>query len=416
MFGVFKRGAVLVPCFPLFGPEAINFRLENAKANAIVTTKESMNLVDKELAEKLNLKFIFAEELLESLNVLSDIYEPNTSSNDLCMMQYSSGTTGTPKPIRVTHGAITTTAVTMKFAGGLKPDDNYFCFSSPGWGHGIWYGTIAPLIFGKAVGAYSGKFDPEIALEALEEFEITNVAGIASHFRLIMDSGKADKYNLKLRIVTYSGEPMSKEVLNKMREAWGLVPGTQFGTTEVGTVTADYGGFDDWVPKPGSIGKPVIGGNEVKIFDENGNELPPGEVGRVGMWKKGYWELLGDNAYFDEDGYLWYAGRADDIIISSGYTIGPIEVEEAISRHVAVEECAVIGAPDKDRGQIVKAFVVLKDGCNQSENLKKEIQEFVKEKLSKHEYPRTLEFIDELPKTPDGKIKRKVLREMEKTS
>jgi acetyl-CoA synthetase len=410
MFGVYKRGAVLIPCFPLFGPEAINFRLENGQVTTLVTTKDNTHLVDPELAERLKLKYIYVEDIKQLLANEYDVYTPKTASNELCMIQFSSGTTGTPKPIRYTHGAISVAAAVMKFAGGLKPDDNYFCCSSPGWGHGIWYGTISPMIFGKAAGAYSGKFDGEICLEALEEFEITNIAGIASHFRVILATGKANQYKLKLRFLTYSGEKMSMDLINQIRDTWGLVPYTQFGTTEVGPIAVDYGGFDDWVVKPGSVGKPMVGGLKVKIVDENGNELPRGQIGQVALQKKDHLERISDEAYEDEDGYFWYVGRIDDVIISNGYTIGPIEVEQSIMKHPAVLECAVVGVPDKDRGERVKAFVVLQDGYVPSDTLKKEIQEFVRDKLSKHEYPRELEFIEAIPKTPDGKIKRKMLK------
>jgi acetyl-CoA synthetase len=413
MFGVYKRGAVFVPCSPLFGPDAIAYRLEDAKVNTIVTTRNKTDLIGSELVKKLNLKFIYADELRGMLEKESDDYEPKNSVDDLCMIQYSSGTTGAPKAMRYTHGAITVASVVMKFAGGLKPDDIYFCPSSPAWGHGIWYGTISPLIFGKPVGTYSGKFDPEVCLEALEEFGVTNMAAISSHYRLIIETGKADKYKLKLRIITYTGEAMPKEVIKQIKDTWGIVPYCQFGTTEVGPITLDYGGFKDWVVKPGSLGKPMIGGVKVGIIDERGNELPPEKIGQIAIWQKDHWERIGDKVYVDEAGYFWYVGRTDDVIIAAGYTIGPVEVEQSIMKHPAVEECAVVGSPDKERGVIVKAFVRLKEGYSSSNQLKKDIQEFVKDKLSKHEYPRELEFIDELPKTPDGKIKRKILKEME---
>ena len=410
MFGIFKRGAVLVPCFPLFGPEAINYRLENSGANTIITTKDKKHLIDTKLVEKLNLKFIFTEELNEMLKEKEETYHTNTTSSDLSIIQYSSGTTGSPKAVKYTHGAITVAAVVVKLAGGLKPEDNYFCPSSPAWGHGIWYGTIAPLIFGKAVGTYSGKFDAEICLEALEEFEITNMAAISSHYRLMLGTGKVDKYKIKLRLITYSGEVMPKELIEQIKDTWGVIPLTQFGTTEVGPITLDFGGFEDWVPKPGSIGKPMIEGLKVKVVDADGKDLPPGQVGQIAIWQKERWERIGDNAYIDEDGYFWYVGRADDVIIASGYTIGPVEVEQTIMKHPAVKECAVVGVPDRERGEIVKAFIVLRENYIPADSLKGEIQEFVRDKLSKHEYPRQLEFIAELPKTPEGKIKRKMLK------
>jgi len=182
----------------------------------------------------------------------------------------------------------------------------------------------------------------------------------------------------------------------------------------MGPITLDYAGFEDWVVKPGSLGKPMIGGLKVAVIDEEGNELPPGKIGQIALWREGKWVRVGDSAYTDEDGYFWYVSRIDDVIISAGYTIGPIEVEEALLKHPAVEECAVVGSPDRERGEIVKAFIKLKEGFQPSEALSAEIKEFVKAELSKHEYPREIEFIDELPKTPDGKIKRKELKERER--
>jgi acetyl-CoA synthetase len=415
IFGILKRGSVVVPCFPLFGPEALNFRLEKANVKAIVTTHSLQSLIDPQLGERLGLKVILADDLIERIKKEDDHYESNTSANTPCMIQFSSGTTGAPKAVIYRHDAITVAAIVMKLGTGLTPTDVYFCPSSPAWGHGIWYGTFAPLIFGKAIGTVSGRFDPEIALEALEEWGVTRMAAISSHYRLILRSGKADKYKLKLQAAIYTGEPMSMETINLMKETWGFYPGTQYGSTESGPVTMDFLGIENWVIKPGSLGKAMIGGIKVAILDEEGKPLPPGRIGQIAISRDGghHWIKLGDSAYQDEDGYYWYVARADDVIISSGYTIGPVEVEEAIQKHPAVEEVAVIASPDKERGNIVKAFIKLKKGYNPSEELRRQIQEFVKDKLSKHAYPREIEFIEEIPKTPDGKIKRKELRERE---
>lgn len=176
----------------------------------------------------------------------------------------------------------------------------------------------------------------------------------------------------------------------------------------------DFAGFDNWVVKPGSLGKPMIGGVRVAIIDENEKEVGPGTIGQVALWKNNEWVKIGDSAYADEDGYLWYVSRIDDVIISAGYTIGPVEVEGAVNQHPSVEECAVVGSPDKDRGDLVKALIVLKAGYAPTDALVDEIKSFVRTKLSKHEYPREIEFIDALPKTPDGKIKRKQLKERER--
>jgi len=410
MFGTLKRGAVVVPCSPLFGPEAISFRIENSEAKAIVTTKNRMSLIDKKFARKLQL--IEAGQLRHELKSEKETYEEDTSADALAMMQFSSGTTGAPKPVMYRHGALTLSAPQIKFQAGLQPDDNFFCPSSPAWGHGIWFGTMSPLIFGRAIGAYSGKFDAEILLEALEEFEITNISAISSHYRLIMNSGKIENYRFKIKRMTYTGEAMAMEIIRFFQERLGIAPHCMYGTTEVGPICSDYAGFLDWKVKPGSLGKAMIGGRKIAVLDEKGNELPPGKEGQIAVWNGSGWSRVGDIVVQDEEGYFWYKCRADDVIISAGYTIGPIEIEETLKKHPAVVEVAVVGSPDRERGEVVKAFI--NTNRNPSEQLREEIQEFVKTKLSKHEYPREIEFLNELPKTPDGKIKRKELREREK--
>jgi acetyl-CoA synthetase len=410
MFGTLKRGAVVVPCSPLFGPEAISFRIENSKAKAIVTTKKMVSLIDKKFVSSLQL--IEAEPLRRDLTNEKETYESDTSADTLAMIQYSSGTTGAPKQVMYRHGALTVSAPQIKFQVGLQPDDNFFCPSSPAWGHGIWFGTMSPLIFGRAIGAYSGKFDAEILLEALEEFEITNISAISSHYRLIMNSGKIENYRLKIKRITYTGEAMPMEVIRFFQEKLGITPQCMYGTTEVGPICSDYAGFKDWKVKPGSLGKPAIGGHKVGVLDEKGNGLPPGREGQVAPWNGKEWTRVGDIVVQDEEGYFWYKCRADDVIISQGYTIGPIEIEGALKKHLAVVEVAVVGSPDKERGEVVKAFI--KTSQAPSEQLKEEIQGFVKANLSKHEYPREIGFLDELPKTPDGKIRRKELREKER--
>jgi acetyl-CoA synthetase len=414
MMGTFRRGAVAVMCFPLFGPEAINFRLEKSQARAVATTREMVKMIDPALAKKLDLQFIFADDLMAELAKCSDSYEWQTDVNTLCMMQFSSGTTGAPKSVLYRHGAISVAGVVMKLGNGIRPDDTYFCPSSPGWGHGIWYGTLGPLIYGRAIGTFSGKFNSEKVLEAIQDWDVTAMAAISSHYRIIMESPDVEKYKVKLRTVNYTGEAMTKDTVAAIHRVWGIYPAVQYGTTEAGPIALDFMGFDNWVIKPGSLGKPMIGGVRVAILDESEKEAPRGVPGQVAVWRNNGWFKMGDSAYADEDGYLWYVGRIDDVIISAGYTIGPIEVEGAVNKHPAVEESAVVGSPDKDRGDLVKALVVLKPGYDPTDDLIDDIKTFVRTKLSKHEYPREIEFLKELPKTTDGKIKRKDLKERER--
>lgn len=408
-FGILKRGAVVVPCSALFGPEAIALRVKDAEARAVVTNREKAAIIDRSLVQEI----LIAEELPELLDQQLDSYTPHpTTADTLAVIQFSSGTTGTPKPVSYRHIAATLTAVNMKLGIGLQKDDRYYCPSSPAWGHGIWYGTVGPLIFGNAIGAYSGKFDAGILLEALEAFQITNLCATPLVFSSLIKTGKLSRERLRLRQMSYTGGPLDKDTLIQYKETLGIFPRSTYGSTEVGVAILHYP-FSDYQIKLGSLGKPMLG-VKVAVIDEAGNELPPGQEGQIAIWRRDGWVRVGDAAIMDEEGYFWYRGRLDDVIISAGYTIGAFEVERAIAKHPAVAKVAVVGSPDQERGEIVKAFIVPHPGYQPGEELAREIQNFVRERLSQHEYPREVEFVDSLPETLDGKIKRKELREQEK--
>ncbi|MFC1987688.1 acyl-CoA synthetase [Chloroflexota bacterium] len=406
-YGILKRGAVVVSCSPLFGPDAIEYRVSKSGAKIIITSEAGVSLIKPGLVKHV----IMAEKLRELIQNEDEHYSPSTATDTLAFIQFSSGTTGVPTAVPYYHRSVTLVAVRMKVSVGLRPGDSYFCPSSPAWGHGIWYGTVAPLVFGNAVGTYSGRFSPETLLEALQEFETTLMFATPLIFRRIMECGSIDNYKLKLRRLMYTGGALDIEVIRYFQNKLGLIIQSIYGSTETGGILSDYG-FDDWKPKAGSLGKPMPG-ITVAMLDEEEKELPQGQVGQFAARFKegGEWVKMGDAGYVDEDGYFWYKSRADDIIISAGYTIGPLEIENVLLKHPAVQEVAVVGSPDKDRGEIVKAFIVT--DRKQDEKLKQDIQDFIKTRLSRHEYPREIEFTDELPKTPDGKIKRKQLKEKE---
>jgi acetyl-CoA synthetase len=406
-YGTLKRGAVAVPCYALLGSDGVEYRLKGSDAKMILIDQERTKVVNPRLVSHI----ITKEELKGLLQNENDHYEPKTSAEALAVIQFSSGTTGQPKPVLYNQSAMSIAAVYMKLWIGIQEGDRYICTSSPAWGHGIWYGTVGPLIFGNGIGAYSGKFDPEIFLEALEEFEITVVSAIPRVYQMIMECGKIDHYKLKLRRLTYTGSAMDREVLQYFKDKLGLVIGSTYGNTEVGPIILDFA-YEDWKPRLGSAGKPMLG-VKLGILDDDGKELPPGKTGEVAVWRKDRWSLIGDSGYLDEEGYFWPKGRSDDVIKSSGFRIGPFEIETVLEKHPAVEKAAVVGSPDKDRGEIVKAFIIPKPEVSPTEALKSEIQEFVKARLSMHEYPKEIEFISELPETPDGKVKRKELKKRE---
>ena len=406
-YGTLKRGAVAVPCYALLGPDGVQYRLRESNAKMIVLEKERAKVIDPGWVSHI----IAAEGLRDMIEREKEDYEPKTSADTLAVIQFSSGTTGQPKPVLYNHEAVSISAVFTKIWLGLQKNERYICTSSPAWGHGIWYGTVGPLIFGNGIGAYSGKFVPEVFLEALEEFEISVVSAIPRVYKMVMDCGKIDRFKLKLRRLTYTGSAMEIEVLQYFKDKLGIEIGSTYGNTEVGPIVLDFA-FDDWKARFGSAGKPMFG-VKLGILDDHGKELPPGEIGEVGVWRNGKWNLIGDSGYLDEDGYFWPKGRSDDVIKSSGFRIGPFEIETVLEKHPGVQKAAVVGTPDKDRGELVKAFIILKDNAAPTENLKAEIQDFVKERLSMHEYPKEIEFIDELPETPDGKVKRKELKKRE---
>jgi acetyl-CoA synthetase len=406
-YGTLKRGAVAVPYYALLGLDGVEYRLKESRPKMIILDQERARVLNPDLVSNI----VFREQLLGFLQNEGAYYEPKTSADTLAVIQFSSGTTGQPKPVLYNHEAVSISAVFTKIWLGLGENDRYMCTSSPAWGHGIWYGTVGPLIFGNGIGAYSGKFVPEVFLEALEEFEISVVSAIPRVYKMIMGCGKIDNYKLKLRRLTYTGAAMEIEVLQYFKDKLGIEIGSTYGNTEVGPIVLDFA-FDDWKPRFGSAGKPMFG-VKLGILDDNGKELPFGEIGEVAVWRNDKWNLIGDSGYLDEEGYFWPKGRSDDVIKSSGFRIGPFEIESVLEKHPAVQKAAVVGTPDKDRGELVKAFIILKENSNPTESLKAEIQDFVKNRLSMHEYPKEIEFINELPETTDGKVKRKELKKRE---
>lgn len=406
-YGTLKRGAVAVPCYALLGPEGLGYRLEDSHARIAIISREK----EDSIAPGLVSEIIHSEDLIGFLEGESEKYETRTSSDDLAVIQFSSGTTGQPKQVLYNHAAISVCAVFTKLWLGLRQDDRYLCTSSPAWGHGIWYGTVGPLIFGNGIGAFSGKFNPEMLLEAFEEFGITVTSNIPRIYKMIMECGKIDDYDLKLRQMTYTGDGIDKEVVEYFHRKLGIYIRSTYGNTESGPIVLDYA-FPDWKPRPGSAGKPMFG-VKLGVLDEQGNELPPGTTGQAAVWRKGKWNGIGDYGCLDDDGYFWPKGRSDDVIKSSGYRIGPFEIESVLEKHPSVQKAAVVGSPDSERGEIVKAFIVPEPHVLRTEEVKAEIRDFVKARLSMHEYPREIEFIDELPETPDGKLRRKLLKQME---
>jgi acetyl-CoA synthetase len=277
----------------------------------------------------------------------------------------------------------------------------------------LWHGTLAPLALGITVGACAGKFNAERLLRALELHGFTNISAAATHYRMMRTSGAASRYRYAVQKLSFTGEPIDSETAVFVEETFGRPACSMYGTTEIGVILVSYPGADDFIVKPGSLGKPIPGGR-VEVHDKLGRPCRPGVTGELKVWRRGKWIATKDLGHTDEEGYFYHDGRADDVIISAGWTMSAVEIEDAILKHPSVLEAAAIGVPDPLRGQVVKAFVV--SDRPGDDVFRHEIQDVVRLRLSHHEYPRLVAFVTELPKTPAGKVNRKMLRERESTA
>jgi acetyl-CoA synthetase len=406
MFGTMKAGAVAVPMFTLFGPDGIRLRADDCKPRLIVTSADKA----AESTYAGGPEVIVGDvAFLDSLAPFDDCFECQTAGSDLAVLQYTSGTTRLlPDAVRHTHRSIVTLMIAALYATGIRPGDRFFCPSSPAWGHGLWHGTIAPLALGVTSGTFSGRFDAARLVQALEEFEVTNLSAAATHYRMIRNSGQAENFRYQIKKLSFTGEPIDSETAAYVEHLFGAKVCSMYGTTEVGVILANYPGATDLEVRDGSLGKPVPG-VQVEVHGPDGKPLPPGQIGELVMLRQGEWFPTKDLGRTDADGYFYHAGRADDVIISAGWTMSAVEIEDAILKHPGVAEAAAIGVPDATRGQIVRAYIVPKG--DPPEGLAASIQELVRTSLARHEYPREIEFVASLPKTPAGKVNRKVLRD-----
>ncbi len=405
LFGAVRGGTIAVPLFTLFGPEGLALRLGDCSPRVLLVDRDA----ERWRAEFTDLRVVAVDEAFESaLATQPAEYAPATAADDLAVFQYTSGTTrALPEAVRHTHRSVVTLMIGALYGVGLRPGDRYFCPSSPAWGHGLWHGTIAPLALGIAVGSYAGRFDAGRIFEALRAFEITNMAAAPTVYRLLRASGLAARYPFRPAKLSFTGEPMDPGTWRFIEEAFGVTPRSMYGSTEVGVIIVSYPGFAGYEVRPGALGTAAPGW-EVGVVDADGQPLPPGILGEIAVRRRGRWFLVKDRGRMDADGYFFHAGRSDDVIISAGWTMSAVEIEAVLMSHPDVREAAVIGAGDELRGQIAKAFVVAR---RRDAELLPELQRWVRERLSQHEYPRAIEIVDELPKTPAGKINRQALRE-----
>lgn len=439
--GLNKIGAVIMPGSEMLRGKDIEYRANHAGAKAIIAFSNLAEEIDqvRELCPTVEHYIVSgtSREGWVSLADLADLASDRldaavTRSNELAFLSYTSGTTGGPKGVMHVHGwPYAHLAVAATYWLDVREEDVVWATAGPGWAKWVWSPFVSTIGKGATAFVYQGKFDPESYLQLLQDHPINILCATPTEYRLMAKVSHIDQFNLKaLRTATSAGEPLNREVIDTFRRVFDITVRDGYGQTENTLLVGTFVGME---PKPGSMGKPspVV---KVAIIDESGNELPTGEVGDIAIDRnmialfKGYlndpertarafhgnWYVTGDQGRMDEDGYIWFEGRADDIIISAGYTIGPFEVEDALVKHPAVAECAAVASPDLDRGHVVKAFVVLKNGYEPSEELVKELQEHTKQLTAPFKYPRKVEFVKDLPKTTSGKIRRIELRQRER--
>src|SRR6185437_11422743 len=345
------------------------------------------------------------------------------------MMMFTSGTTGLAKPLRVPIKALAAFASYQRDAVGLRPDDKFWCIADPGWAYGLYFGIAGPLALGHAITFVDGKFTAQSCCDVIIKHGITNLIGAPTAYRILMAAPPEITSALKgrLRAVSSAGEPLNPKAVRWFDEHLSAPIYDHYGQTEVGMVLCNHHGLEHPV-RIGSAGFPSPG-YRLLVLNEDHVELPAGIPGMLAidrrasplLWFSGYmgietssfvgdYYLTGDTVAMNADGSITFVARADDVITSSGYRIGPFDVESALIEHPAVADVAVVGKPDSERTEIIKAFVVLRGGHERSDALVKDLQRHVRERLSKHAYPREVEFLDVLPRTPSGKIQRFALR------
>lgn len=408
IYGIMKMGAIAVPLFTLFGPDGLQLRIKDCAPSMLITNEEKIGIVDQDTLKRTRLA---DASFISLLSHYPTSFTPRTRADDYAIFQYTSGTTRElPEAVKHKHRSIVTLMVAALYGTGLRPGDRFMCPSSPAWGHGLWHGTLAPMTLGLTVGAFAGKFNAPRLLQCLQDHRFTNISAAATHYRMMKNAGVAHQYSYSLEKMSFTGEPIDSATEDFIDQTFGIRVCSMYGTTEIGVILVSYPGATDFAVKHGSLGK-AIPGAQVQVQDAAGQPCPAGVTGELKVWRKGQWIPTKDLGRTDEDGYFFHGGRADDVIISAGWTMSAVEIEDAMLKHPDVAEAAAIGIPDPLRGQSVKAFVVSK---RQSDSVFiNEIQDLVRNRLSQHEYPRQIEFVTELPKTPAGKVHRKKLRERE---
>ena len=442
-FGILKTGAIAGPLFEAFMEQAVRDRLLDSEAKMLITTPDLLYRVPQDELPNLEKIILVGDNDENTDKYINFNKEMEVASTDFSiewvdledgmLLHYTSGSTGRPKGILHVHNAMIQHYATGEWVLDLKENDVYWCTADPGWVTGTSYGIFAPWLHGVTNVIRGGRFTPDDWYKTLEKNKVSVWYTAPTALRMLVSNGEAavKNYDLtSLRHILSVGEPLNPEVITWGLKAFDLRIHDTWWMTETGAQLIVN--IPTLEIRPGSMGKPIPG-VEASIVDNEGNEIPPNQMGNLAI-KEGWpammrqvwnnpgkydsyfingWYVSGDSAYRDEDGYFWFQGRLDDVINTSGERVGPFEVESKLIEHPAVAEAGVIGKPDPERGEIIKAFITLNDGYEHTEELLEDIRKFVKTGLSAHAAPREIEVKDTIPKTRSGKIMRRLLKSWE---
>jgi acetyl-CoA synthetase len=444
VLATWRIGAVYQPLFTAFGYDSIKYRMDKADTKVVFTNVENRNKFD-DLATQTKMVLVGSTEDAQtwgddhygqSMAAQAQTMEPITLDTDAPFLQmFTSGTVGKSKGVSVPLAALPAFYLYMRYAIDLREDDRYWNMADPGWAYGLYYAITGPLLLGITTYFNEAGFDATNTRDFMVRHQITNLASSPTAFRMMKSSGVFDSVNedhnskLALRCANSAGETLNTEVVNWVETYLNCQVKDQYGQTETGMTCCAHHALTHESPV-GSMGM-ALPGHTLVVLDDDMNVLPDGEQGQLAVvvsqspafYFRGYsWNekqafvddyyLTGDVVERHSDASYWFSGRDDDIIITAGYRVGPTDVENTVLEHEAVAESAAVGVPDEVRGHTIKSYVVLKEGIEGSDKIAKEIQELVRKRLSTHAYPREVEFVTELPKTPSGKIQRFLLRSL----
>jgi acyl-coenzyme A synthetase/AMP-(fatty) acid ligase len=431
MLGALKGGVVAVPCSDMLRARDLAFRVQHSGARLVIADRACEAEVEEMVNKVGSVSVLYLDEALAELSRYMPVAPTeDTTAGETALILYTSGTTKDPKGVVHTHGYTWANRMQATHWLDAHERDVVWCTAGTGWAKAAWNVLLGPWSHGAEVVLHQGPFDPEERLALLQRLGVTILCQAPTEYRMLAKLEALGTVHLpRLRHAVSAGEPLNPEVIARFQDALGLTVHDGYGQTENSLLVANSPGAPI---RPGSMGLPTPG-HDVAVIDDAGHVCAPGVegdlalIGRPPTLFTGYyddrdatesafrdgWYITGDRAMRDEQGYLWFVGRADDVILSSAYRIGPFEVESALLEHPAVAESAVVGVPDVDRGQIVKAFVVLRDGHEPGDELASELQEHVKAVTAPYKYPRAVAFVEELPKTASGKVRRSELRELD---